>query len=72
MLIERTFQLAKAKAKCIYAKLKKVECLSEKGRLVFATTLAETPDERWERSRTYLRLVDSCVTYKSTKSDLEL
>jgi hypothetical protein len=58
----------KAKAKGIYAKLKKVESLSEKERLMFATTLAETPDERWERSRTYLRLMDSCVPYKSTKS----
>jgi hypothetical protein len=58
----------KAKAKGIYAKLKKIKNLSEKERLMFATTLAETPDERWERSRTYLHLMDSSVAYGSKKS----
>jgi hypothetical protein len=58
----------KAKAKSIYAKLKKVGSLSEKERLMFATTLAETPDERWERNRTYLRLMDSSVPYGKRKS----
>ncbi|HAV61803.1 MAG TPA: hypothetical protein DCY13_05510 [Verrucomicrobiales bacterium] len=57
-----------AKAKVIYSRLKRVKDLSEKERLMFATTLAETPDERWARNRTYLRLMESSADYGKRKS----
>ncbi|MEM1157831.1 MAG: hypothetical protein AAF649_09300 [Verrucomicrobiota bacterium] len=36
-------------------RLEKVKWLSEDERVLHATALAETPDERWERNRQFLK-----------------
>ena len=42
----------------VYQKLKRVRGLDEHEKVLFARSLAATPDERWRMNETYLRSFD--------------
>ena len=39
----------------VYARIKHVRGLDEHGKILYARSLAATPDERWRMNETYLR-----------------
>ena len=60
----------------VYARLKKVPGLDEHERILFARSLAATPDERWEMNVCYLRSLglwgrSGLQTVLKTRSGLE-